>query len=144
MGGSGGTAVRLSARKHARLARRAVTEVDTYLGSRIAQRRLLLGLSQHQLAKTLGFTFQQLQKYENGVNRVSASRLYQLAQVLRVPIAWFYEGLHIGRKSSSTPADLSQLTDPEVLQLVRAYYCIKDAAARFRFRGMVSALVGEK
>lgn len=123
---------------------RVVTEVDSRIGKRIAQRRLLLGLSQHQLGETLGLSFQQLQKYENGVNRVSASRLYQLAQALRVPITWFYEGLGIDRKSTSRPPNLSQLTDPEVLQFVRAYYCIKDAAARFRLRGMVSALAGEK
>lgn len=123
---------------------RAVTEVDSHIGKRIAQRRLLLGLSQHQLAETLGLSFQQLQKYENGGNRVSASRLYQLAQVLRVPITWFYEGMDSGCRRGPRPSELSQLTDPEVLQFVRAYYGIRDAAARFRLRGMVTALAGEK
>jgi transcriptional regulator with XRE-family HTH domain len=67
--------------------------VDAHVGTRIRLRRKLLGLSQQQLAERLGLTFQQVQKYERGVNRVSASKLYETAQVLQAPVTHFFEGL---------------------------------------------------
>src|SRR5687768_15605122 len=72
---------------------RSATVVDIHVGRRLRDRRLLKGLTQEQLASRLGVTFQQLQKYEKGVNRVSVSRLYHAAQILQVPILWFFEGL---------------------------------------------------
>lgn len=75
----------------ARSAQRKPNAVDAHVGERLRLRRKLLGLSQEELASRLGLALQQVQKYENGVNRVSASRLYQLCGVLEVPVAWFFE-----------------------------------------------------
>jgi transcriptional regulator with XRE-family HTH domain len=124
---------------------RATTDVDSRIGERVRERRVLLGLAQQQLADSLGVSFQQLQKYESGANRVSASRLYQLAQVLNIPIMWFYDGIDAPHGNRSKVSELSTLTsDPEMLRFVRAYYQIKNAKARHRLREMASVLAGEK
>ena len=69
------------------------TETDRYVGGRIRERRIMLGLSQQQMAHMIGVTYQQTHKYERGINRISAGRLYEIAQVLRVPLSYFFEGL---------------------------------------------------
>ena len=69
------------------------TETDRYVGGRIRERRIMLGLSQQQMADMIGVTYQQTHKYERGINRISAGRLYEIAQVLRVPLSFFFEGL---------------------------------------------------
>ena len=69
------------------------TETDLYVGGRIRERRIMLGLSQQQMADMIGVTYQQTHKYELGINRISAGRLYEIAQVLRVPLSYFFEGL---------------------------------------------------
>lgn len=68
-------------------------EVDTYVGSRIRERRVMLGLSQQQMANLIGVTYQQAHKYERGINRISAGRLYEIARVLKVPVGFFFEGV---------------------------------------------------
>ena len=72
------------------------TETDRYVGTRIRERRVMLGLSQQQMADMIGVTYQQTHKYERGINRISAGRLYQISQVLQVPIGYFFEGLDGG------------------------------------------------
>ena len=69
------------------------TDVDSFVGSRIRERRVMLGLSQQQMAHMIGVTYQQAHKYERGINRISAGRLYEIARVLRVPVSYFFEGL---------------------------------------------------
>lgn len=69
------------------------TDVDKYVGGRIRERRVMLGLSQQQMAHLIGVTYQQAHKYERGINRISAGRLYEIARVLRVPVSYFFEGL---------------------------------------------------
>ncbi len=69
------------------------TETDRYVGGRIRERRVMLGLTQQQLADMIGVSYQQTHKYERGINRISAGRLYEIAQVLRVPLGYFFEGL---------------------------------------------------
>ena len=69
------------------------SETDRYVGVKIRERRVMLGLSQQQMAKLIGVTYQQAHKYERGINRISAGRLYDIAQVLRVPVGYFFEGL---------------------------------------------------
>lgn len=69
------------------------TDVDRYVGTRIRERRVMLGLSQQQMAQLIGVTYQQAHKYERGINRISAGRLYEIARVLRVPVSFFYDGL---------------------------------------------------
>jgi transcriptional regulator with XRE-family HTH domain len=97
--------------------------IDIHLGRRLRSRRRLLGLTQHQLALVVGVRFQQIQKYECGANRISAARLWSLAEVLKVPVGYFYEGLrgaasadHIG-----PAADGEAVAREESLDLVRAY-----------------------
>ena len=69
------------------------TDVDRFVGGRIRERRVMLGLSQQQMANLIGVTYQQAHKYERGINRISAGRLYEIARVLSVPVSFFYEGL---------------------------------------------------
>ena len=99
--------------------------VDVYVGKRIKQLRWLKGMTQQQLAKQIGVKFQQVQKYETGANRVSASRLWQLCEALNVPVSFFFEG-YPGDKLSSKSRGFSDSTDVlnerEALELVRAYY----------------------
>jgi len=79
--------------------------VDIHVGRRVKTRRVLRGMSQTNLADQLGLTFQQLQKYESGANRVSASRLWEIAQILDVPVAWFFEGLEGADEAVDDSAD---------------------------------------
>lgn len=99
-------------------------EIDFHIGKRLRRRRRLLGLTQQQLAESVGIRFQQIQKYECGANRVSASRLFELAQSLDVPAQYFYEGLVSDDDKEDGPdvmaADI--LSQKETMDLVRAYY----------------------
>lgn len=70
------------------------TDIDRYVGTRIRERRVMLGLSQQQMADMIGVTYQQAHKYERGINRISAGRLYEIAQVLSVPVSFFFEGVN--------------------------------------------------
>lgn len=102
--------------------------VDVHVGKRIRQRRLLLKTTQQQVSDQVGVKFQQMQKYETGKNRVSASRLWDIANVLDVPVSFFFEGLDAQNKVRSTKSDLPHdiLNDPEALKLLRAYYAIPE------------------
>ncbi|MAY86926.1 helix-turn-helix domain-containing protein [Arenibacterium halophilum] len=108
--------------------------VDAHVGKRVRHRRWLIGMTQQQLAEKVGIKFQQIQKYETGANRVSASRLWDIADALDVPVAFFFEGLN-GEKdeaeSSAIPADI--LGDKEALDLVRSYYAIPENQRRRLF-----------
>lgn len=106
--------------------------VDAHVGKKIRQQRWLLGISQQQLASRVGIKFQQVQKYETGANRVSASRLWDIAAVLEVPISYFFEGLE-GRPVGARDTRGDVLTDKEALDLVRAYHVLPDAQRRHLF-----------
>lgn len=84
---------------------KSANPIDKIIGKKIAVRRKALGLSQSSLAQAVGLTFQQIQKYEGGINRVSAGRLYQIAEVLQVPVLYFYEGLHQAPPVEESPSD---------------------------------------
>lgn len=118
--------------------------VDLHVGKRLRRRRRLLGLTMQQLAESIGIKFQQIQKYECGGNRVTASRLYELAVALNVPTDYFFQGLSRpqtpGGAESPLPSDV--LSDPETLKLVRAYYKIPDRA-RKRLLDLANALSEE-
>ena len=106
--------------------------VDVHVGQRVRQRRWMLGVTQQQLADQVGIKFQQIQKYETGANRISSSRLWDIAHVLDVPVAFFFEGLEgHHRDAQDTRGDV--LTDKEALDLVRAYYAIPEAQRRRLF-----------
>jgi transcriptional regulator with XRE-family HTH domain len=105
--------------------------VDAHVGKRIRHRRWMVGMTQQQLADRVGIKFQQIQKYETGMNRVSASRLYEIAAALEVSIAFFFEGLEDGTQGRAAGADI--LGDREAMELVRAYYAIPEAQRRRLF-----------
>jgi len=108
--------------------------VDVHVGKRIRHRRWLIGKTQQQLAEQVGIKFQQIQKYETGANRVSASRLWDISDALEVPVSFFFEGLEEEGKSegtSSVPDDL--MGDKEALDLVRSYYAIPENQRRRLF-----------
>ncbi len=109
--------------------------IDVLVGRRARERRTLEGMSQTAVAEKLGLTFQQLQKYERGYNRISASRLYELANIFDVPVSYFYEGMEAGKGAPD-----ETLTTRETLELVRAYYSISDPAVRDRIRGVIQAV----
>ena len=109
--------------------------VDVHVGKRVRHRRWLIGKTQQQLAEQVGIKFQQIQKYETGANRVSASRLWDIADALDVPVSFFFEGLEEEHKdvaeNSMLPADL--MGDKEALDLVRSYYAIPENQRRRLF-----------
>jgi len=123
--------------------------VDIQVGSRVRLRRKMLGLSQEKLGEAIGLTYQQVQKYERGANRIGASRLYQLSEVLDVPVTFFYDdtdpvrALAIPAGFAEPPAEAFE-SDPlrrrETVELVEAYYAIDDAAARRRLFDLAKAL----
>jgi len=128
--------------------------IDVHVGSRIRLRRTLLGMSQERLGESVGLTFQQVQKYERGVNRVGASRLFDLARVLDVPISFFFDDMPdsvAGPLGASARRlhGLSETQDPfgddtmsrrETLELVRAYYRISDPSVRKRVFDLIKSM----
>ena len=124
--------------------------VDVHVGSRIRLRRTLLGMSQTALAESVGLTFQQIQKYEKGGNRVSASRLWQFGQVLDVPVSFFFDDMpsellaergHPGASSNSGDSEATGvMTRRETLELVRAYYRIQNEPVRRRIYDLFKAM----
>jgi len=105
--------------------------VDAHVGKRIRHRRWMIGMTQQQLADKVGIKFQQIQKYETGMNRVSASRLWDIADALGVTIAFFFEGL--SDQDMPKPAGADLMADKEALELVRSYYSIPEAQRRRLF-----------
>lgn len=107
--------------------------VDVHVGKRIRHRRWMVGMTQQKLAERVGIKFQQIQKYETGMNRVSASRLWDIADALSVPVSFFFEGLSDAAtaEDSALPSDI--LADREALELVRSYYAIPENQRRQLF-----------
>ena len=129
--------------------------VDVYVGNRLRQRRMLLGLSQKQMAAALGVTFQQVQKYENGVNRISASRLWDISKILKAPIEFFFDGMDDGIKNQSPmmrhngnssvenckiDAFNDPMMRPETIKLVKAYSSIDDKNISHQLLDLMVAL----
>ncbi|MES2666940.1 MAG: helix-turn-helix transcriptional regulator [Pseudomonadota bacterium] len=106
--------------------------VDAHVGKRIRHRRWMVGMTQQQLADKVGIKFQQIQKYETGMNRVSASRLWDVADALGVTISFFFEGLDDAREGVGN-AQTDMMADKEALELVRSYYSIPEAQRRRLF-----------
>lgn len=107
--------------------------VDVHVGKRIRHRRWMTGVTQQQLAEQVGIKFQQIQKYETGMNRVSASRLWDIAAVLGVQVSFFFEGLDENERneSSTLPGDIA--ANKEAMELVRSYYSIPENQRRRLF-----------
>ncbi|MCG6882547.1 MAG: helix-turn-helix domain-containing protein [Silicimonas sp.] len=111
--------------------------VDVHVGKRIRHRRWLVGMTQQQLAESVGIKFQQIQKYETGMNRVSASRLWDIAASLSVPVSFFFEGLsdeqHVDESAMAAEVPSDILKDKEALDLIRSYYAIPEMQRRRLF-----------
>ena len=117
--------------------------VDVHVGARIRERRLVLGMSQEALGDRLQISFQQLQKYERGANRVSASTLHRLTQILDAPISYFFDGAPTDEVGSGTVTS-GKLPKREELELMRDFSLIKDRRLRDRIRQLVNAIAHER
>jgi len=125
---------------------RATNAVDRRLGQRVRARRLEIGMSQERLAEILGVTFQQVQKYEKGVNRIAASRLWAIAMALGLPIARFFDGLPADAAGVAEESDdyiHDALATPEGAQLMALFASISNAKVRKRVLDLVKALADE-
>ncbi len=126
--------------------------IDIHVGSRVRLRRTLMGLSQEKLGEAVGLTFQQIQKYERGANRVGASRLFEFSTILDVPVSFFFDdmadaiktregAMEVGlRDQGQAPLESDPLARRETLELVRAYYRITDARVRKRLFELTKSL----
>jgi transcriptional regulator with XRE-family HTH domain len=132
-----------------RLPLKAPNPIDQHVGSRVRMRRLMLAMSQEKLGFALGLTFQQVQKYEKGMNRIGASRLQQISHILQVPVAFFFEGAPNalapqGSGSALSMAEIDDfISDSEGLRLIRAFMRIDNAALRRRIVMLVQEIAGD-
>lgn len=129
--------------------------IDKHVGSRVRMRRILIGMSQEKLGEALGLTFQQVQKYEKGTNRIGASRMQQISSILRAPVSFFFEGApgqdqidpdvsHSGfAEPSSSHYVADFLATSEGIQLNKAFVRIKDPKIRRRIVELVATLAGD-
>jgi transcriptional regulator with XRE-family HTH domain len=131
------------------MAKKAPNPVDKHVGSRVRMRRMMLGMSQEKLGNALGLTFQQVQKYEKGTNRIGASRLQQIAQILQVQVAFFFEGAPTvgagsraeGMSEAPSPAYVSDfLASSDGLTLTKAFMRITDSKLRRRIVDLVEQI----
>jgi transcriptional regulator with XRE-family HTH domain len=125
--------------------------VDVHVGARVRLRRTALGMSQEKLGDAIGLTFQQVQKYERGTNRIGASRLYELSRVLEVPVSFFFEELDPAAIAGTQIAGLNEPGAPpytagggnrDVLELARTFQRISDPALRRRLFDLIKAIAG--
>ena len=133
------------------IAKKSPNPTDKYVGSRVRMRRLMLGMSQEKLGEKLGLTFQQVQKYEKGTNRIGASRLQHISQILKVPVSFFFDGA-----TGNTQAEDGSLKPPvadyvsdflsssDGLALTKAFTNIKDSKLRRRVVDLVEEIAGEQ
>lgn len=132
------------------MARKEPNPIDVHVGSRVRLRRLLVGMSQEKLGEQLGLTFQQVQKYEKGTNRIGASRLYEVSRILNVPVQYFYEemadndaipeGDMAFAEGEGAPFVMDFVSSAEGLQLNRSFSEIRDPAVRRSIVDMIKAL----
>jgi transcriptional regulator with XRE-family HTH domain len=135
------------------MAKKAPNPIDKHVGSRVRMRRMMLGMSQEKLGDALGLTFQQVQKYEKGTNRIGASRLQQISHILQVPVAFFFEGAPStpgaprteGMGEAPSPAYVSDfLATSDGLALTKAFMRISDSKLRRRIVDLVEQIAGSE
>lgn len=121
--------------------------VDVYVGKRLRERRNMMGLSQENLAETVGITFQQVQKYERGTNRLSASRLYDFSKKLDIPVGYFFEGYeestetgYSGMKEPTVHFEYEDMSGREMLELAKAFRRIKNQKTKKTITDMIRAV----
>jgi len=133
------------------MAKKAPNPIDKHVGSRVRMRRMMLSMSQEKLGDALGLTFQQVQKYEKGTNRIGASRLQQIANILQVPVAFFFEGAPdlsgrgpAGKDAPSATYVADFLATSDGLALTKAFMRIDDPKLRRRIVDLVEQIAGEE
>ena len=129
------------------MAKKAPNPIDKHVGSRVRMRRMMLSMSQEKLGDALGLTFQQVQKYEKGTNRIGASRLQQIAHILQVPVSFFFEGAPhspgSGMSEAPSPAYVADfLATSDGLSLTKAFMRIKSNKLRRRIVDLVEQIAG--
>lgn len=134
------------------MTKKAPNPIDKHVGSRVRMRRMMLGMSQEKLGDALALTFQQVQKYEKGTNRIGASRLQQISQILQVPVAFFFEGapqlsegvVTEALQTAPSPSYVSDfLATSDGLSLTKAFMRIPDPKLRRRIVDLVQQIAGE-
>jgi transcriptional regulator with XRE-family HTH domain len=129
------------------LPRKRPNPIDQHVGSRVRMRRLMLAMSQEKLGAALSLTFQQVQKYEKGVNRMGASRLQQISDILQVPVAFFFEGMPNASAPHGSALSMAQIddfvSDSDGLRLIRALMRIDNTALRRRIVMLVQEIAGD-
>ena len=136
------------------MTKKAPNPIDKHVGSRVRMRRMMLGMSQEKLGDALALTFQQVQKYEKGTNRIGASRLQQISLILQVPVAFFFEGAPVHTDSSMIANPLDPAPSPtyvsdflatsDGLSLTKAFMRIPDPKLRRRIVDLVQQIAGEE
>ena len=136
------------------MAKKVPNPIDKHVGSRVRMRRMMLGMSQEKLGDALGLTFQQVQKYEKGTNRIGASRLQQIAHILQVPVSFFFEGAPTGGTGLSQGGGMSEAPSPayvsdflatsDGLSLTKSFMRIKSSKLRRRIVDLVEQIAGEE
>ncbi len=135
------------------IAKKAPNPIDKHVGSRVRMRRMMLGMSQEKLGNALGLTFQQVQKYEKGTNRIGASRLQQISHTLQVPVSFFFDGAPNvqtgprveGMSEAPSPAYVSDfLATSDGLALTKAFMRISDSKLRRRIVDLVEQIASDK
>ena len=127
--------------------KKQVNPIDIQVGNRVRIRRMLIGMSQERLGDLLGLTFQQVQKYEKGVNRIGAGRLFEVSRILNVPVDFFYEGVNAipaGASEAESAPVMEFVSSGEGLQLSLAFMKIKDTKVRKRVLDLVKSLAEEE
>ncbi len=128
--------------------------VDIHVGKQLRLKRTILGMSQETIGTAIGVTFQQIQKYERGINRMGASRLYDFSKLLNVPVSYFFEGLSQGNEqavynvqgmaeSSAPEFEHEQMASRETMEMMRAYYKIQNPAIRKRIFELIKTIAGD-
>lgn len=136
------------------MAKKAPNPIDKHVGSRVRMRRMMLSMSQEKLGDALGLTFQQVQKYEKGTNRIGASRLQQISHILQVPVSFFFEGAPTapgapahggGMSEAPSPAYVADfLATSDGLSLTKSFMRIKNSKLRRRIVDLVEQIAGEE
>src|ERR1700710_1358703 len=133
------------------MAKKAPNPIDKHVGSRVRMRRMMVGMSQEKLGDALGLTFQQIQKYEKGTNRIGASRLQQISEILQVPVAFLFEGVPSGAVNAEGVSDAPSpayvadfLATSEGLALIRAFTRIPDIKLRRAIVDLVEQIGGRE
>lgn len=133
------------------MTKKSPNPIDKHVGARVRMRRMMISMSQEKLGEKLGITFQQIQKYEKGTNRIGASRLQQIANVLGVPVSFFFEGAPVpdgspgGFSESASPAYVSDfLATSDGLALTKAFMKVTDSKVRRRIVDLVEAIASEE